>query len=41
VANTTEWGTDRRSALELIEDALNLRVPGLVQPSFYRYCSRL
>ena len=27
VANTTEWGTDRRSALELIEDALNLRVP--------------
>ncbi len=27
VANTTEWGTDRRSALELLEDALNLRVP--------------
>ena len=27
VANTTEWGTDRRSALELIEDALNLRIP--------------
>jgi N12 class adenine-specific DNA methylase len=27
VANTTEWGTDRRSALELIEDGLNLRVP--------------
>jgi len=27
VANTTEWGTDQRSALELIEDALNLRVP--------------
>jgi len=27
VANTTEWGTDRRSALELIEDALNVRVP--------------
>ena len=27
VANTTEWGTDRRSALELIEDALNLRTP--------------
>ena len=27
VANTTEWGTERRSALELIEDALNLRVP--------------
>src|SRR5581483_4377417 len=22
VANTTEWGTDRRSALELLEDAL-------------------
>ena len=27
VANTTEWGTDRASALELIEDALNLRTP--------------
>ena len=27
VANTTEWGTDRRSALELIDDALNLRTP--------------
>ncbi len=27
VANTTEWGTDRRTALELLEDALNLRVP--------------
>jgi N12 class adenine-specific DNA methylase len=27
VANTTEWGTDRRGAIELIEDALNLRVP--------------
>ena len=27
VANTTEWGTDRRSALELLEDALNLRTP--------------
>ena len=27
VANTTEWGTDRRSALELVEDALNLRTP--------------
>ncbi|MBN9693140.1 MAG: DEAD/DEAH box helicase [Verrucomicrobia bacterium] len=26
-ANTTDWGTDRRSALELIEDALNLRTP--------------
>ena len=27
VANTTEWGTDRARALELIEDALNLRTP--------------
>jgi N12 class adenine-specific DNA methylase len=27
VANTTEWGTEQRSALELLEDALNLRVP--------------
>ena len=27
VANTTEWGTDRRSAMELLEDALNLRTP--------------
>lgn len=27
VSNTTEWGTDRRSALELLEDALNLRAP--------------
>jgi N12 class adenine-specific DNA methylase/adenine-specific DNA methylase len=27
VANTAEWGTDRRSALELLEDALNLRTP--------------
>lgn len=27
VANTTEWGTDRAKALELIEDALNLRTP--------------
>ena len=27
VANTTEFGTDRRSALELIEDAMNLRTP--------------
>jgi N12 class adenine-specific DNA methylase len=27
VANTTEHGTDRRSALELLEDALNLRTP--------------
>lgn len=27
VANTTEWGTDRCTALELVEDALNLRTP--------------
>ena len=27
VANTTEHGTDRRSAVELLEDALNLRTP--------------
>jgi N12 class adenine-specific DNA methylase len=27
VANTTEWGTNRATALELIEDALNLRTP--------------
>ncbi len=27
VANTTEWGTDRRTALELLEDTLNLRTP--------------
>jgi N12 class adenine-specific DNA methylase len=27
VANTTECDTDRRSAFELIEDALNLRIP--------------
>ena len=27
VANTTEWGTDRRGALDLVEDALNLRTP--------------
>jgi N12 class adenine-specific DNA methylase/predicted O-methyltransferase YrrM len=27
VANTTDWGTNRISALELIEDALNLRTP--------------
>ena len=25
VANTTEWGTDRASALDLLDDALNLR----------------
>ena len=27
VANTTEWGTARYSALELIQDALNLKTP--------------
>ncbi|MCI0541629.1 MAG: DEAD/DEAH box helicase family protein, partial [Verrucomicrobiales bacterium] len=27
VANVTEWGTDRRSALDLLDDALNLRTP--------------
>jgi hypothetical protein len=27
VANTTEWGTEQRSALDLIEDALNLAHP--------------
>ncbi|HEY3914415.1 MAG TPA: DEAD/DEAH box helicase family protein, partial [Verrucomicrobiae bacterium] len=27
VANTTDWGTERATALELIEDALNLRTP--------------
>ncbi len=27
VANTTDWGTDRATALELVEDALNLRTP--------------
>src|SRR5665213_1741880 len=27
VANTTDWGTNRASALELVEDALNLRTP--------------
>jgi hypothetical protein len=27
VANTTEWGTERYSALELIQDALNLKSP--------------
>jgi len=26
-ANTTDWGTDRTHALELIEDALNLKTP--------------
>ena len=27
VANTTEWGTNRASALSLLDDALNLRAP--------------
>jgi N12 class adenine-specific DNA methylase len=27
VANTTDWGTNKASAVELIEDALNLRTP--------------
>ncbi|MGV3532011.1 MAG: DEAD/DEAH box helicase family protein [Chthoniobacteraceae bacterium] len=27
VANSTEWGTERYSALELIQDALNLKTP--------------
>jgi N12 class adenine-specific DNA methylase/SAM-dependent methyltransferase len=27
VANTTDWGTNRAAALELIEDALNLQTP--------------
>jgi N12 class adenine-specific DNA methylase len=27
VANTTDWGTDRAGALDLIQDALNLRTP--------------
>jgi N12 class adenine-specific DNA methylase len=27
VANTTDWGTNRAAALELVEDALNLRTP--------------
>ena len=26
-ANTTDWGTDRYTALEIIEDALNLKTP--------------
>ena len=32
VANTTEWGTDRYSALELIQDALNLKTPTVYDP---------
>jgi N12 class adenine-specific DNA methylase len=27
IANSTEWGTEQRSALDLIEDGLNLRTP--------------
>jgi N12 class adenine-specific DNA methylase len=27
IANTTDWGTDRAGALDLIQDALNLRTP--------------
>ncbi len=33
VANTTEWGTARCSAVELIEDALNLRTPTVYDPN--------
>ncbi len=29
VANTTEWGTERRTALDLLDDCLNLRTPTL------------
>jgi N12 class adenine-specific DNA methylase len=32
VANTTEWGTERYSALELIQDALNLKTPTVYDP---------
>lgn len=32
VANTTEWGTSRYSAINLIEDALNLRTPTIYDP---------
>jgi hypothetical protein len=32
VANTTEWGTNRYSALELIQDALNLKTPTVYDP---------
>jgi hypothetical protein len=32
VANTTEWGTARYSAINLIEDALNLRTPTVYDP---------
>jgi len=33
VANTTEWGTEHRSALDLLEDSLNLRVPTVYRPA--------
>ncbi|MEO6754371.1 MAG: DEAD/DEAH box helicase family protein, partial [Chthoniobacteraceae bacterium] len=32
VANTTEWGTARYSAIELIQDALNLKTPTVYDP---------
>jgi N12 class adenine-specific DNA methylase len=32
VANTTEWGTPRYSAIDLIEDGLNLRTPTVYDP---------
>lgn len=32
VGNTTEWGTHRYSAIDLIEDALNLRTPTVYDP---------
>lgn len=32
VANTTEWGTPRYAAIDLIEDALNLRTPTVYDP---------
>src|SRR5437868_3681063 len=31
VNNTTEWGTDQASALDLIQDALNLKTPTIYQ----------
>jgi N12 class adenine-specific DNA methylase len=32
VANTTEWGTARYSAIELIQDSLNLKTPTVYDP---------
>jgi hypothetical protein len=32
VANTNEWGTSRYSAINLLEDALNLRIPTVYDP---------